>query len=55
MMGSPQDLHELLTLCAQRGVRPIVDSAFGFGEVRDAFAKLASGDVFGKIVVDHTR
>jgi NADPH:quinone reductase-like Zn-dependent oxidoreductase len=55
MMGSREDLHELLTLCAQRGVRPVVDSEFGFSEVHDAFAKLASGDVFGKIVVDQTR
>jgi D-arabinose 1-dehydrogenase-like Zn-dependent alcohol dehydrogenase len=27
----------------------------GFSQVREAFEKLDSGDVFGKIVLDHTR
>jgi NADPH:quinone reductase-like Zn-dependent oxidoreductase len=54
-MGTPQELRELLDLCAERNVRPIVDSVYGFGEVRDAFARLHAGEVFGKIVLDHTR
>jgi NADPH:quinone reductase-like Zn-dependent oxidoreductase len=54
-MGTPDELRDLLELCAAKGIRPLVDSEFGFSEVREAFARLHSGDVFGKIVVDHTR
>jgi D-arabinose 1-dehydrogenase-like Zn-dependent alcohol dehydrogenase len=54
-MGTPEELGGLLALCAERGIRPVIDSVFGFSEVRDAFAKLHAGDVFGKIALDHTR
>ncbi|HEY0699806.1 MAG TPA: zinc-binding dehydrogenase [Micromonospora sp.] len=54
-MGSPAELTGLLALCAERGIRPVVDSVHGFGEVREAFARLHSGEIFGKVVVDHTR
>jgi NADPH:quinone reductase-like Zn-dependent oxidoreductase len=53
-MGTVEDLTELLALVAG-GVRPIVDSVLGFSEVQAAFEKLYEGDVFGKIVLDHTR
>ncbi|SRR6266487_524162 len=55
MMGTAEELGQLLELCATRGVRPIIDSEHGFSDVRGAFERLASGDVFGKVVVDHTR
>ena len=32
-------------------VRPVVDEVFGFGEVREAYAKLRTGRARGKIVV----
>jgi NADPH:quinone reductase-like Zn-dependent oxidoreductase len=35
-------------------VRPVVDSVVPFSRVEDAFARLHSGDAFGKIVIDHT-
>jgi NADPH:quinone reductase-like Zn-dependent oxidoreductase len=54
-MGTPGELAELLALCAQRGVRPVVDSVYGLSEAPAAFARLASGDVFGKVVLDHAR
>ena len=54
-MGTPGELAELLRLLRETVVRPVVDSVFGFGEVREAFARLHSGDVFGKVVLDHTR
>jgi D-arabinose 1-dehydrogenase-like Zn-dependent alcohol dehydrogenase len=54
-MGTREELVELLELFASRGIRPIVDHVYGFSEVREAFARLHSGDVFGKVVVDHTR
>jgi len=31
----------------------VVDSIHGFSVVEGAFARLESGDVFGKVVVDH--
>jgi NADPH:quinone reductase-like Zn-dependent oxidoreductase len=52
-MGTPGELASLLELCAARGVRPVVDSVYPFGEVRQAFERLASGEVFGKIVLEH--
>jgi NADPH:quinone reductase-like Zn-dependent oxidoreductase len=52
-MGSPAELGELMDLMARTGVRPVVDSVIGFSRVEQAFARLASGDVFGKIVLDH--
>ncbi len=54
-MGTRDELAALLTLCAQRGVRPVVDSVYGFSEVPAAFARLASGQAFGKVVLDHSR
>jgi NADPH:quinone reductase-like Zn-dependent oxidoreductase len=54
-MGTAAELAELLELCATGQVTPIVDRVFGFSQVRDAFARLAAGDVFGKIVLDHSR
>jgi NADPH:quinone reductase-like Zn-dependent oxidoreductase len=54
-MGSPQELGALVSLMADKGIRPVIDSEVGFSEIRDGFAKLWSGDVFGKIVIDHTR
>lgn len=54
-MGTRDELSELLELCATRGIRPIVDSTFGFSDARAAFERLESGDVFGKVVLDHTR
>jgi NADPH:quinone reductase-like Zn-dependent oxidoreductase len=52
-MGTPGEMTDLLALCTERGIRPVVDSVFGFTAVKEAFARLESGDVFGKVVVDH--
>ncbi|MFI6761569.1 zinc-binding dehydrogenase [Micromonospora sp. NPDC050417] len=54
-MGTPAELAELLALCVDKGVRPVVDSVYGFSEVSEAFARLHSGEVFGKVVLDHSR
>jgi NADPH:quinone reductase-like Zn-dependent oxidoreductase len=54
-MGTRDELATVATLCAERGIAPIVDSVFGFSEARKAFERLHSGDVFGKIVLDHRR
>jgi NADPH:quinone reductase-like Zn-dependent oxidoreductase len=54
-MGTRDELAELLALVADRGVTPVVDSVHPFSRAGDAFARLASGDVFGKVVIDHER
>jgi NADPH:quinone reductase-like Zn-dependent oxidoreductase len=53
-MGTREELAELLALCVDRGVRPLVDSVYPFAEARAAFERLESGEVFGKLVLDHT-
>ncbi len=53
-MGTPDDFAALLDLCAERSIRPVIDSTYGFSRAADAFARLNSGDVFGKVVLDHT-
>jgi NADPH:quinone reductase-like Zn-dependent oxidoreductase len=54
-MGTRDELTDLLRLCAERGIRPVIDSEYGLSEAADAFARLQSGRSFGKIVLDHTR
>jgi D-arabinose 1-dehydrogenase-like Zn-dependent alcohol dehydrogenase len=54
-MGTRDELAALVTLCAVQGIRPIVDSVYGFSEIRRAFEQLESGNVFGKVVLDHSR
>ncbi|MGE5826932.1 MAG: zinc-binding dehydrogenase [Micromonosporaceae bacterium] len=53
-MGTPGELADLVEMCASGRIRPVVDSVFGFSDVRAAFEKLNSGQVFGKVVLDHT-
>jgi NADPH:quinone reductase-like Zn-dependent oxidoreductase len=54
-MGTAAELASLMDLLADRGIRPVIDSVYGFTEVADAFARLHSGAVFGKVVLDHDR
>jgi NADPH:quinone reductase-like Zn-dependent oxidoreductase len=54
-MGTPDELAALLDLVANGTVKPVVDSVLGFGQVREGFERLRSGQVFGKVVFDHTR
>lgn len=50
-MGTPDELAALLDLVAGGTVRPVIDSTFAFADTAAAFARLADGDVFGKVVV----
>jgi NADPH:quinone reductase-like Zn-dependent oxidoreductase len=52
-MGTAEELAALLKLCVERDLRPVIDSTYGFSAVGDAFARLNSGEVFGKVAVDH--
>ncbi|MFY1675410.1 zinc-binding dehydrogenase [Plantactinospora sp. WMMB334] len=53
-MGTAAELAELLELCVRREIRPVIDGRYPFPEVRAAFSRLLSGQVFGKVVLDHT-
>ena len=50
-MGTRAELQALLSLLAATGVRPLVDEVVPLAEAHRAFAKLAAGEVFGKIVL----
>jgi NADPH:quinone reductase-like Zn-dependent oxidoreductase len=52
-MGTPTELAALLDLMASNGIRPVIDSTYGFTAVADAFARLNSGEAFGKVAIDH--
>ena len=51
-MGTRGELSSLVEFCAEAGVEPIVDSVFPLSRTGDAMARLASGEAFGKIVVE---
>ncbi|SFD59966.1 zinc-binding dehydrogenase [Streptomyces aidingensis] len=49
-MGSKEELTGLLNFCAARNVRPVIDSVLPLSRAREGFARMAGGDLFGKIV-----
>jgi NADPH:quinone reductase-like Zn-dependent oxidoreductase len=53
VMGSAAELSALLDLMVAQNLHPVIDSTYGFTAVADAFARLNSGEVFGKVAVDH--
>jgi NADPH:quinone reductase-like Zn-dependent oxidoreductase len=50
-MGNRDELEALLGVLAESDVRPQLDSTYDLSDARQAFERLASGDVFGKVVV----
>ncbi|HWK90583.1 MAG TPA: NAD(P)-dependent alcohol dehydrogenase [Longimicrobium sp.] len=50
-VGSREDLEALGRALAVQGVRPVVDRTFSFDEAHAAYAYLASGAQFGKVVI----
>jgi NADPH:quinone reductase-like Zn-dependent oxidoreductase len=50
-MGTRDELDRLVRLCVERDVRPLIESELPMTGARDAFAALAGGDVFGKLVL----
>lgn len=50
-MGSRDELAQLVAFVARTGIEPPVDSSYALKDARDAFARLASGHHFGKVVV----
>lgn len=54
-MGSADEMRSLLAFLDEQGVRPVIDATYGFSEAAAAFEHLHSGQVFGKVVLDHSR
>jgi len=50
-MGTRDELERLISFCDRTGARPLVDTALPLERAREGFAKLAEGDVFGKVVL----
>jgi len=50
-MGTLGELQALTALCADSGVRPLIDSEFALRDATSAFERLAAGEAFGKIVL----
>jgi NADPH:quinone reductase-like Zn-dependent oxidoreductase len=50
-MGTRAELDQLLRFLDSTGLRPTVDATYPLSEARAAVARLASGDVFGKLVL----
>ncbi len=49
-MGTRDELERLIRFCEQTGVRPLVDSVMPLEDAREGFAKMAGGDLVGKVV-----
>ncbi len=50
-MGTRDELVELIRFCAEREVKPVIDSAYTLADAESALRRLASGEAFGKVVV----
>jgi len=51
-MGTRRELLELQHFLVATGVRPLIDSTYVLAEAREAFERLASGEAFGKVIVE---
>ncbi len=50
-MGTRDELDALAALLIDTGVRPTIEATYDLHDARDAFERLASGDVVGKLVL----
>ena len=50
-VGNAQELNELVNAIEKNNLKPVVDSVFPIEKTKDAFLKLKSGKVFGKIII----
>ncbi|UER54849.1 zinc-binding dehydrogenase [Kineosporiaceae bacterium SCSIO 59966] len=49
-MGTRDELERLVRFCESTGVRPLIDATMPLEQARDGFARMVSGDLFGKVV-----
>jgi NADPH:quinone reductase-like Zn-dependent oxidoreductase len=45
------ELEQLASLCASSQLSPVVDGIYPLEQIQDAFARFASGQFVGKIVI----
>ena len=50
-MGNRSELQRLARFVADRGIEPVVDSVHSLADAREGFARIADGEVFGKVVI----
>ncbi|MGV1008738.1 MAG: zinc-binding dehydrogenase [Dermatophilaceae bacterium] len=50
-MGTRAELERLAQFVSHRGIEPIIDSVLPLADAREGIGKLATGDVFGKVVL----
>jgi NADPH:quinone reductase-like Zn-dependent oxidoreductase len=50
-IGSRTQFEELVQLIDSNDIRPALDRVFPFSAFKDAFAHVASGNHFGKVVI----
>ena len=50
-MGTREELERVARFCEVTGVRPSIDAVLPLADAADAFARMAGGDVFGKLVL----
>lgn len=50
-MGTKEELEGLLNFCSATGVRPVIDTVLPLDRAREGFAKMAEGELFGKVVL----
>jgi NADPH:quinone reductase-like Zn-dependent oxidoreductase len=50
-MGTKTELQQLLAFLVATGVRPVIDEVIALKDAARAFEKMATGDVFGKLVL----
>jgi len=49
-MGTREELGRLVRLCAEKGVRPVIESTLPLRDARRGFEAMAEGELFGKVV-----
>jgi NADPH:quinone reductase-like Zn-dependent oxidoreductase len=50
-MGTKSELQQLISFLIATGVRPVIDDVIPLADASRAFEKMATGDVFGKLVL----
>ncbi len=50
-MGTRAELEQLVRFCELTGVRPVIDTVLPLERVREGLAKMAHGDLVGKVVL----
>jgi D-arabinose 1-dehydrogenase-like Zn-dependent alcohol dehydrogenase len=50
-MGTRDELSAMVRMLTITGVRPVIDSVLPLAEAREGFERMASGQMFGKVVL----